>query len=305
MLATRDSLLSKAISVALSVSMALAGVPTQALAEMLDEADGAVAQEQTAPAEQLVDPGSQAQESLPEATTTPAVSAPEEAQDTPAAPANPQEQVAESEAAEQAEPSPEPADAEQATDEPGEPSLPSAVTEVSQAPAQGAATKDQALAGMSASELASDSYLMIQTTKDVDGYSNRVQGDLSVGSVLWANVHDYDSDEAIINDGSWSYQWYAGANKSTSLSSYEAIEGQTGQQLVITKELSTQLAGKYIVATMTAGAKTYIGPGFRGISSSYVPGPVAADGVVSLYNVTLSNSDPCVGDTITATANKS
>ncbi|MBQ6524118.1 MAG: PQQ-binding-like beta-propeller repeat protein [Atopobiaceae bacterium] len=278
----RNSLSAKVVSLGLSAALACGGVPTQALAEMLDLAPEGE--------EQLVEPAGEPAEvaqPLPE----------ESEQQEPA----PQDEAPSDDAGE------EPTDAGQGAEE-AEPPAEEPEQDAPEAaePEEAEVAQDAAapvLAPMA--ELADDSYLMIQTSKDVDGYGNRVSGELSEGSVLWANMHDYDWDEAIAAGADWTYQWYAGASKSSSLSSYEPIEGQTAQSLTITKELSAQLAGKYLAVTMTAGGTTYTGPGFRGINSSYVPGPVAAEGSVTLYEVTLDAPSALqVGATLTAHAYK-
>lgn len=132
-----------------------------------------------------------------------------------------------------------------------------------------------------------DSYVFIQATQDQDG-TGKVTGALEVGTVLWANLHDYDSDDAIPREDGWAYQWMAGPSASSSAAAYEPIAGQTAQKLEITEELAEELAGSYLVVKVTADGRDYYGPGYSGISTYNVPGPVMRPGAVQLSGVELA-----------------
>lgn len=133
---------------------------------------------------------------------------------------------------------------------------------------------------------ADDSYVFVQDAQDKDGTS-KISGSLEVGAVLWANLHDYDSDDAIPHDDAWSYQWMFGMRQSSSITDYVPIEGQTSQSLTLTEDLADQLAGSYLVAKIEVAGKDYYGPGYWGITSSSVPGPVMKAGAVQLSGVEL------------------
>ena len=133
---------------------------------------------------------------------------------------------------------------------------------------------------------ADDSYVFVQDAQDKDGTS-KISGSLEVGAVLWANLHDYDSDDAIPHDDAWSYQWMFGMRQSSSITDYVPIEGQTSQSLTLTEDLAEQLAGSYLVAKIEVAGKDYYGPGYWGITSSSVPGPVMKAGAVQLAGVEL------------------
>lgn len=134
---------------------------------------------------------------------------------------------------------------------------------------------------------ADDSYVFIQDAQDEDG-TLKVTGTLEVGTVLWANLHDYDSDKAILHNDAWSYQWLVGPKQSSKISDYTAIEGQTSQNLTLTEGLAEQLAGSYLAVKIQVDGKDYYGPGYQGISSYNVPGPIMRAGAVQLAGVELS-----------------
>ncbi len=235
-----------AVAAALSLSLAVGGVPVQAWAEAADE---------------LIARDDQASEDIDPVET-------ENADDLGAEP-----------------------DAAAASDDGTDDSFDTADGEESGAGspvAEAAADEGDALLGTSALEVASDSYVFIDTAKDSSGTSARVTGELAVGTTLYANVHDYSSDSAIADDGTFEYQWLAASSASSSASGYQEIEGQTSQELAITDELAAQLAGKYLAVRVVAGDYTIYGPGYRGISSYYVPGPVRVPGQVDIYSATLS-----------------
>lgn len=153
---------------------------------------------------------------------------------------------------------------------------------------------------------AANSYVYIQDTQDKDGTS-KVTGALETGAVLWANLHDYASDKAIVHEDTWSYQWMAGPRQSSNEADYTAIAGATEQSLTITDSLAEQLSGSYLAVKVTAAGREYCGPGFSGISSYSVPGPVKLAGQVDIYAGSLSNGSTttysyAVGDVVTAQA---
>lgn len=153
---------------------------------------------------------------------------------------------------------------------------------------------------------AANSYVFIQDAQDKDGTS-KVTGALTTGTVLWANLHDYVSDDAIVHEDTWTYQWMAGPAQSSSVADYTEIAGATGQSLTITDALAEQLSGSYLAVRITAAERDYYGPGYSGISSYNVPGPVKLAGQVDVYAASLSNGSSstyayAVGDTVIAQA---
>lgn len=153
---------------------------------------------------------------------------------------------------------------------------------------------------------ASDSYVFIQDEQDKDG-TDRVEGTIGSGAVLWANLHDFYSDDAIAHEDTWAYQWFAGPDRSSNVTSYVPIEGQTSQRLEITDQVAEQLSGSYIVVRITADGRDYYGPGYYGIATYSVPGPVMMTGAVDIYSAFLSNGESstyvyAVGETVTAWA---
>lgn len=172
------------------------------------------------------------------------------------------------------------------------------------APADPAASAFAAPAALPAYAPAANSYVFIQDTQDEDGTS-KASGALETGAVLWANLHDYGSDDAIAHEDAWSYQWLASPKKSSSASDYQPIEGQTSQNLTITDELAEQLAGSYLAVRITVADHDYYGPGYSGISSFYVPGPVMKPGAVQLSGVELEKPASLeLGTTLRAKAYK-
>ncbi|MEG0015781.1 MAG: DUF4430 domain-containing protein [Gordonibacter sp.] len=149
-------------------------------------------------------------------------------------------------------------------------------------------------------------YVFIQDAQDKGGMS-KVTGALEVGTELWANVNDYASDTSVAHDASWSYQWLSAPSQSSSVSSYVPIPGQTSQNLAITDELARQLSGSYLAIRVTVEGADYFGPGFSGITSSSVPGPIRLAGAVDIYATSLAKGAAgtyvfSVGDTVTARA---
>ncbi len=160
--------------------------------------------------------------------------------------------------------------------------------------------------------LSSSNYVFIQSTKDANSSYSYVSGSIKAGTELWANVYEADNSgsyystyNSVANDGTFSYQWMKASTKSTTTSDYTDIEGATSQNLNITESLATSLAGSYIAVKITSGDTTLYGPNSTygsGINSYRIPGPVMLAGQAELYKVTMDNTSPSVGDTITATA---
>lgn len=163
----------------------------------------------------------------------------------------------------------------------------------------------------SGSELSSQAFVLIQSTKDNSTTYGQKYGTLNNGDVLWANMfdkvetEDYWGDattetESVVNPGEWTYTWLASDTKGYETSVYTQELGHD-QSLTVTSDM----AGKYIICKVNAGGKDYFAPASTydgSFNANYIPGPVLGAGQYELANVKLSNDAPSVGDTLTATS---
>ena len=113
-------------------------------------------------------------------------------------------------------------------------------------------------------------YLLIQDAKDAASSEGRVEGAVSAGATLWANLFiggedadGADADAAVAAQDGWSYQWYACGTASARIDDYEPIAGQTAQSLVLTEDLAEQLAGSYLAVAVTVDGECHVGPAER------------------------------------------
>ena len=110
-------------------------------------------------------------------------------------------------------------------------------------------------------------YLLIQDVKDAASSEGSVEGAVSAGATLWANLFiggedadGADADAAVAAQDGWSYQWYACGTASARIDDYEPIAGQTAQSLVLTEDLAEQLAGSYLAVAVTVDGECHVGP---------------------------------------------
>ncbi len=294
----------------LSVTLALAGIPAPALAQMADEAASTAATEQSAPE---ATPQAQSDKPANPAPEPPAQESPTEAQPSEPAPA-PSEQPQGPASGEDPVP---------AAEAPSETETPAAATDEAAAAPAGEAAQERAEsqasgeeadtpededkpAGASATEeapksAASIGAVFIQDSKDKTSYYSTKSGALKPGETLWANAFTSSYGSVVPNDGTFSYQWFAGSAKSSDPADYPEAVG-TEQSLTVTDALQ----GKYLICRVTAGEKTLWGPNaYSGVNTNYLPGPVLGAGQLELYKVTLDSTEPSVGDTLHATAYES
>ncbi|WP_165248477.1 DUF4430 domain-containing protein [Adlercreutzia sp. ZJ141] len=102
----------------------------------------------------------------------------------------------------------------------------------------------------------------VGTNPNPQTFSNAT-GFIQQETTLYA--HAWKSRSVKINDdGSWTYEWYVGADKNAAdLSTYVKIEGQTGSSITITNTMREQYAGKYIRVKITSDEATFVGPNAR------------------------------------------
>lgn len=186
------------------------------------------------------------------------------------------------------------------------------------APAIDAATPSAA-DGTTAPDAASQAhtgaaYLLIQDAKDAASSEGHVEGAVSAGATLWANLFigaedadGADADAAVAAQDGWTYQWYACGTASARIDDYEPIAGQTAQSLVLTEDLAERLAGSYLAVAVTVDGERHVGPAERsgtaqGALDAVSPvGPVAAP-PASESAGTESTAPDAVGASHTATA---
>lgn len=276
------TLASKALTLLLAFTFALSLVPTAAWGQLGGQ-DASSASEGAAASSgaDVGDDGSSAAEGGSAFVSDPAASAPAVAYDGDSDPA-----------ALDADAAPAAADADPA------PLLDSAPSDAAAPPAANSAIP---------AALTSNARVYIQDEKDKDSTYSQVQGVLSAGDVLWANLYDgsysWSMDSVPSQDG-WAYQWLSASEASGDVADYEPIEGANEQSLTV----SDAMAGRYLIVRVTVDGIDYYAPSVSygtGINRNYLPGPVLAAGQAQLYSVTLSSASPSVGDTLTATANKS
>ena len=78
-------------------------------------------------------------------------------------------------------------------------------------------------------------------------------GFVYAGTTLYASAWK-SSTSKVGDDGTWTYAWYASAQRSpNSLSAADRIDGQGGSSLALTDELAATLEGKYLFAQITSG----------------------------------------------------
>ena len=272
----------------LSVTLALAGIPAPALAQMADEAASTAATEQSAPE---TTPQAQSDKPANPAPEPPAQESPTEAQPSEPAPA-PSEQPQGPASGEDPVP---------AAEAPSETETPAAATDEAAAAPAGEAAQERAEsqasgeeadtpededkpAGASATEeapksAASIGAVFIQDSKDKTSYYSTKSGALKPGETLWANAFTSSYGSVVPNDGTFSYQWFAGSAKSSDPADYPEAVG-TEQSLTVTDALQ----GKYLICRVTAGEKTLWGPNaYSGVNTNYLPGPVLGAGQLELY----------------------
>lgn len=163
-------------------------------------------------------------------------------------------------------------------------------------------TKESAPAALA---LAENAYLLIQSQKDQNSAFSYVSGATSAGTTLWANMYEptgyYGADVVPAEDG-WQYQWLMSDAKSGNAGDFEPIAGATEQSYTVSEDV----AGKFIAVKVTVDGVDFFGPRTSStttdINMNYLPGPIMGAGMAELYKVSLSNSSPSVGETLTATA---
>lgn len=180
---------------------------------------------------------------------------------------------------------------------------------------------DVAAEAATVTALDDESYIIIQDSADeTDEYERTKDTKIKVGQTMYANAYDGASysDNRIPAQSGWSYQWLAGNEKSDPDSAYVPIAGQTGPSLTVTEDLLDQVVGKYIRVKVTGDGQVLYGPGSwlstPASSATYTPGPVVADGAITVSNVVLAYNgadfgsdyesvpDAHVGDVIKAAA---
>lgn len=139
------------------------------------------------------------------------------------------------------------------------------------------------------------SYVLLQPTADETSTLTTIAAaSLKVGATLCANVYDSEASPAmrIAAQDRWTYQWLASDSKEASDSEFQPIEGATSASFIITDELATKLAGKYIRVRIEGDDQTLYGPSgsfYTPSSTSYdTPGPVVAPGQIKLDYILLS-----------------
>lgn len=136
----------------------------------------------------------------------------------------------------------------------------------------------------------------IKAAGAVDLGSVELTGSATIGSVLTAKAWAGSSwsKQEVPEGTTVTYTWRY-ADTATYGTTWTTIEGVTGDTLTLTEAYR----GKYISVVADAGGKK------AELSSYSALGPVVGEGEAKLYSVAIDNTAPQVGDTLTATANKS